>query len=82
MRNSKFIAAGSRLIPIAALLLTTALGGCVAYPGYPSNAYNNSDPGGYYTGYPAYYANSPAHPPTYYRNYYRYENNDRVGGGG
>jgi len=51
MCYSKFTAARSHLIPLAALLLATTLGGCYPYPGYPSNGY------GYYypNGYPANY---------------------------
>lgn len=41
-------------LALAALGLAAALGGCVAYPGYPYYGY---DPyyGGYYGGYPAGY---------------------------
>jgi hypothetical protein len=58
MRHSKLAAAGSRLIPLTALLLATALGGCAGYTGYPSSnpAYNYS--GGYYGGYPSSYNDS------------------------
>ena len=50
MRNQKFTAARRRLVPIAAILLATALGGCVAYSGYPSGYYGANYPYGYYGG--------------------------------
>ena len=50
MRNPKFTAIRSRLVPIAAILLATALGGCVAYSGYPSGYYGANYPDGYYGG--------------------------------
>ena len=49
-QNLKFTVARSRLIPLAALLVATALGGCVAYTGYPSSTYSYSYPNGYYVG--------------------------------
>jgi hypothetical protein len=60
MRYPKFTAAPSRLIPIPALLLATALGGCVGYSGYPSgdNGYNYR--GSRYAAYP-----HAAYPRTY-----------------
>jgi hypothetical protein len=67
-----FTAARSRLIPIATLLLATALGGCVGYSGYPSgdNGYNYSS--GYYAGYPRTYNTSYGYRPHYSSDYGRY----------
>jgi hypothetical protein len=78
MHYPRFTAARRHLIPLTALLLATALGGCVGYTAYPSGygynypaTYPNSPPGGYYGGYPsAYsynYANTPyaGYPQTY-----------------
>lgn len=76
-----------RLIPLAALLLATALGGCIAYTGYPPSSYGYSYSGGYYASYPSgYYAsypetytNAPAYRPYYspaYYGQYNYENNN------
>jgi hypothetical protein len=72
MRHAMFTAARSRLIPIAALLLATALGGCVGYSGYPpgDNGYNYS--GGYYAGYPRTYSTSYSYRPYYSHDYDRY----------
>ena len=56
MRYPEFRAIGSRLIPLTALALTTALGGCVAYTGYPSSNYG-------YSGYPSTYSYN--YPSTY-----------------
>lgn len=57
-----------RLIPVTALLLATALGGCVAYTGYPATTYSYNYPGGYYGGYPSSYAYSYNYAP-YSSNY-------------
>ena len=68
MRNPKFTSARSRLLPLAALLAATSLGGCVAYTGYPSGYYGYNYSNGYYGagrsvyGYPSNYA---AYPSTY-----------------
>jgi hypothetical protein len=51
MRYPKFTATRSHLIPLAALLLATTLGGCYPYPGYPSNGYGANYPNGYSTNY-------------------------------
>ena len=51
MQHATFTTARSRLMPLAALLLATALGGCVGYSSYPSRDYSYSYPSGYYTGY-------------------------------
>jgi hypothetical protein len=89
MRHMKFTMTTCHLIPLGALLLATALGGCVAYGGYPTGAYNY--PSGYYSGYPSgYYASyprnysytsnaRPLYSPTYYSSPSSYESN---GGGG
>ena len=39
MRDPKFTAVRSRMVPLAALGLVTALGGCVGYSSYPSGDY-------------------------------------------
>ena len=92
MRYPTFTAIRSRLIPISALLLATALGGCVAYPGYSSspygygyaNGYNAGNPNVYYAVYPQPYTNTPAnrpfYSPTFYSNPTAYDNNVGVGG--
>ncbi len=54
-----FKAARNRLVPLAALVLATALGGCVAYTGYPPTSYSYTTyPSGYYAGYPTAYTYS------------------------
>jgi len=58
MRDPTFTVARSQLIPIVALLLATALGGCIAYTGYPSSNYGYNYSGGYYGGYPSTYTDS------------------------
>ena len=95
MRYPMFRATRSRLIPISALLLATALGGCVAYPGYsPSpysygypNGYNAGNPNGYYAAYPRPYtpytntpASRPFYSPTYYGSPSAYDGNVGIGG--
>lgn len=52
MRSTTFTAIRSALIPISALLLATALSGCVAYPGYSSGPYSYGALNGAYAGYP------------------------------
>ena len=51
MRYPEFIVIGNRLIPLTASALATALGGCVAYPGYPSSGYGYSGSGGHPSAY-------------------------------
>jgi hypothetical protein len=68
MRYPKFTAPQRRLIPLAALFLATALGGCVAYSGYPSGYYGYNYPSGYYGGYQSAYvypSNHNGYPSTY-----------------
>jgi hypothetical protein len=65
MRYPRSTAARTRLIPFAALLLATALGGCVGYAEYPSHDYGYNYPSGYYAGYPRTYNASYG-----YRTYY------------
>jgi hypothetical protein len=66
MPHSNFATVRSRLVPVAALLAATALGGCIAYSGYPSGYYGSNYPSGYYGGnrpayaYPAYNAGYPS----------------------
>jgi hypothetical protein len=67
MRHAMFTATRSRLIPIATLLVATALGGCLGYSGYPSG-----DNSGYYAGYPRAYSTSYSYRPYYSRDYGRY----------
>ena len=71
----KFTAARSRLLPLAALLLATALGGCIGYGGYPprDNGYNY--PSSYYAGYPRTYNTSYGNRPYYSPDYGRYNDN-------
>jgi hypothetical protein len=64
--------------PLAALLLATALGGCVGYSSYPSRDYSYSYPSSYYAGYPRTYNGSYGYRPYYSPGYGRYE----TGGGG
>jgi hypothetical protein len=40
MRHGMFKTARSSLVPLAALLLATTLGGCVGYSSYPSTDYS------------------------------------------
>jgi hypothetical protein len=84
-----------RLVPCVALLLATALGGCVAYPVYPSGYYGYNNTNAYYganrtayvypnsySGYPGTYANSyNAHP--YYSHDYNgaFSTYENSGGG-
>lgn len=64
MRN-----AFKRLIPVTALLLATALGGCVAYTGYPATTYSYNTPANYYGGYPSSYAYSYNYVPPFSSDY-------------
>jgi hypothetical protein len=95
MRNQKFTAARRRLVPIAAILLATALGGCVAYSGYPSGYYGANYPYGYYggnrtayvypssySGYSGTYTNSYNPRPYYSRDYNGSFNTYQTNGGG
>ena len=78
MRYQQFTAAPTRLMPFAALLVATALGGCVGYAEYPSHGYGYIYPnGGYYAGYPRTYSASYGDP-----EYQRYNDTyERRGGG-
>jgi hypothetical protein len=78
MRHAMFTTARSRLMPLAALLLATVLGGCVGYSSYPSRDYSYSYPSSYYAGYPRTYNGSYGYRPYYSPGYGRYE----TGGGG
>ena len=77
MRYPKFTEARRRLIPLVTLLLATALGGCIAYGGYPSSDYTYNYPSGYYAGYPRSYGTWYSYHPYYSPGYGRYN-----GGGG
>lgn len=72
MRYRMFAAPGSRLISLSALLLATALGGCVGYTGYPSQDYDYGSPN-YGQGSPSYSYSNPnygyGHPARYYTGY-------------
>ena len=72
MRYPKFTAAPSRLIPIAALLLVTALGGCVGYSGYPSGDNGYKYPSSRYAAYPRTYNASYGYHPYYSPDYGQY----------
>jgi hypothetical protein len=73
MRYPKPLATRSHLKTLAALLLATALGGCVGYAGYPSSGYGHNYPNNYsndyYRGYPSTYSYN--HPSNYYAGYPR-----------
>jgi hypothetical protein len=93
MRYAKFSTARRRLIPVGAVLLATALAGCVAYPAYPTRNYGysapysypnnyNPQPAPFNAGYPAAYndpnAPRPFYSPDYNSAFHGYDN----GGGG
>jgi hypothetical protein len=58
MRHGMFKTARSSLVPLAALLLATTLGGCVGYSSYPSTDYSYGYPSSYYASYPRTYNGS------------------------
>ena len=72
MRHAMFTTARSRLMPLAALLLATALGGCVGYTGYPIRDYGYSYPSNYYAGNQRTYNTSYGYRPYYSPDYNRY----------
>jgi hypothetical protein len=88
MRYPKYTVISNRLIPLTVLALATALGGCVAYTGYPSSGYGYSNsggypsaysynyPSGYYAGYPGY-----GYRPYYSPGYSRYNGSYDMRGG-
>ena len=86
MPHPKFATVRRRLVPVAALLVATALGGCVAYTGYPSGYYGYNYPSGYYGdnrggyAYPTYssYNQRPLYSSDYNSSFNGYENS---GGG-
>ena len=80
MRHALPATTRSRLVPLAALLLATALGGCVGYSSYPSRDYSYSYPSGYYAGYPRTYSSSNSYRPYYSPDYGRYNNTYETGG--
>jgi hypothetical protein len=82
MQYPKFTEARRRLIPLVTLLLTTALGGCIAYGRYPSSNYSYSYPSGYYAGYPRTYSSSYNYRPYYSPEYGRYNGAYESRGGG
>jgi hypothetical protein len=84
MRFPRPTAAPTRLMPLAALMVATALGGCVGYAEQPSHGYGYNYPsGGDYTGYPRTYSASYGHRPYYSPDYQRYnETYERRDGGG
>jgi hypothetical protein len=79
MRYPKFTETRRRLIPLVTLLLATALGGCIAYGGYPSGY---SYPSGYYAGYPRTYSSSYGYRPYYSPEYSGYNGPYESRGGG
>ena len=83
MRYQQFTAAPTRLMPFAALLVATALGGCAGYAEYPSHSYGYNYPtGGYYAGHPRSYSASYGDRPYYSPEYQRYNDTyERRGGG-
>ena len=88
MRHPNFTLTRSHAVPIIALLLATALGGCVAYTGRPDTQYSYGYPTAYYTGYSTYYdypntyAYSQNYPPYYSPDYNSYYNTYATSGGG
>ena len=82
MRYPRFTAAPARMMPFAALLVATALGGCVGYTEYPSQGYSYNYPSGYYAGYPRAYNASYGYRPYYSPDYRRYNDTDEGRGGG
>ena len=94
MRYPKFTSTRSHLIPLAAFLLVTTLGGCYPYPGYPSNGYGYNYPNGYpanygynypngyYAGYPRTSYNSNEYRPYYSSDYNGTFNTYGTTGGG
>ena len=73
MRHPRCTAAPTRLMPFAALLVATALGGCVGYAEYPSQDYGYNYPSsGYYAGYPRTYSASYGDRRYYSPEYQRY----------
>ena len=82
MQHAMFTTARSRLMPLAALLLATALGGCVGYSSYPSRDYSYSYPSSYYAGYPRTYGSSYGYRPYYSPDYGRYNRTYETGGAG
>ena len=80
MQHAMFTAARSRLLPLATLLLATALGGCVGYSSYPSRDYGYSYPNNYYAGYPRTYSSSYGYRPYYSPDYGRYNRSYEAGG--
>ena len=67
-------------MPFAALLLATALGGCVGYTGYISGDNGYNYPSSYYAGYPRTYSTSYGYRPYYSPDYGRYNHNYEGGG--
>jgi hypothetical protein len=62
-------AARDSLVAMAALAVATALGGCVAYNGYPAGGYSYTYPSSYYGDYHSYAANYPMYSPYSYPAY-------------
>jgi len=85
MQYPELTAVRGRVMPLAALLLATALGGCVGYAGYPSRDYGYSQPNYGYSSYPSSYyvgyGNSYNQRP-YYSSYYGRHNNAYQSSGG
>jgi hypothetical protein len=80
MRYPKLTAAR---VGLGALLLTTALGGCVSYAGYPSGDYSYYRyPSSNYAYRPSGYAYSYNYRPHYYPDYNGYYNTYQANDGG
>ena len=71
MRYQRFTAAPTRLMPFAALLVATSLGGCAGYAEYPSHGYGYNYPNGNFASYPRTYDGSYGYRPPYYPDYQR-----------
>src|SRR4051812_42660902 len=90
MRHPNPISVRGHAVAIIALLLATALGGCVAYTAQPASrySYGYGYPAGYYTEYPTYssypntYAYSYNYRPYYSPDYNSYNNTYATSGGG
>jgi len=82
MQHAIFATARRSLKPLAALLLATALGGCVGYSGntFGDNGYNY--PSSYYAGHSRAYNTSYNYRPYYSPGYDRYSHNYEGRGGG
>ena len=72
MRHAMFTAARSRLMPLTALLLATALGGCIGYSKYSSSDNGYYYPNGHRASYTRTYNTAYGYHPYYSPDYGRY----------